>query len=315
MLFIFNETSKSQWKVSEKNPSFLRLENKQFPHLGFDILSRDIKLEDFNKDALDTSNSTKDLREAMSLPTAIRFETRGFKPFVIASKNEYNADIILASFDLEDDLRLINHFTKFAYVYDAIYDFDKHILHIIFSLNHTKPNSYLQEVFTDAKDEYVFRRCFRWNEREGKYTVNSRSMKIADVPKKGERGYFNTNDYSTNHTVYNISKYRPARPTNTVIIFKPSKVDECKKLLEDCKCHTERMNIMVAEKNFRKDIKNATERQHISAVTYYIDDMTSEEIREHRDEVLKNLSENRFANFFKLVYALGTDGKIIKLVL
>ena len=315
MIYIYNETAKAQWKIYEKNSSFLRLENKFDRKLGFDIRDIGLEREDFSDDALGTTNNTK-ITMLCDKKTSVVFERKALLPFVIAG-DKYNTDVIIATFDLSDGRRILNHRIREGNVYTYSYDLENQTFTVIFTLNTGKRSPSIQEIFRDEEHKMIYRKVIYWNDRQEEYGVNSRELTIAKLPPKGERGYINVNDESIdNGNGINIRCYTPSRPTWTVIVTKPSKVDDAKKILEERYHMTDnRLNLIVAKdsKELRDEARSLREKEHVKAVTYFIDNVDCEKLRADIDNYAAEIENNKFGTYFNKIFALTNDGMVSRL--
>lgn len=316
MIYVYNETMKPQWKVVEKNQTFLRLENQLNKRFGIDIYKGDLTIDDFNSGVLDSVNDTN-IKTLLDISTTVVFEKKALSPFILTNM-KYNNDIIIASFDISDGRKILNHRVRNGNVYAYTYDVSRGVFTIIFSLNIREESPSIQEIFKDANENIIYRRVIYFNSRSREYGISYREIDIDRVPKQGEKGYINITDESIdNGRNINIRTYTPNRPTYTFIITNVEKKDEVVELLEN-KYHiteSKQINLITIDniENIRDTMKNLREHDHIKAVTFYVDDYNTEELRENIEEVIEDLINTKCGSYFNKVFAMANDGLISRI--
>lgn len=316
MIYLYNETTKPQWDIVEKNNTFFRLENQTNKRFGIDFLKGDLSRESFNLDVLDTVNDVS-LNTLFNGTTTVVFEKKALTPFIINGLN-YNTDIIIATFDLSDGRRILNHRVRNGNVYSYMYDVNYGVFTIIFSLNTREDSPSIQEIFKDNENKMIFRRVIYFNGKNKEYGISYRALDIDRVPKQGEKGYININDESIdNGRNIKIRCYTPNRPTYTFILTNREKQDEVTDLLANKYKITENkhINLLILDnmETIRDTMKNLHEHDHIKAVTFYVDDYNTEQLRENIEEVVEDLINTKCGSYFNKVFAMANDGLISRI--
>ena len=320
MIFLFNETATPAWKLHQKNDSFLRIENTSFSKVGIDILKKMFNDDSFDSDRFNDVDMTRDfvdVTEKSGAHIALRFDKKTMKPFIIGSNKDFDANIMFLSLDLSDGKKVLNYSSRYAYIYDYVHDPKNNRFDMIFSLNNRDGNkASISVVFTDETGEHIISKNVYYNSTDNKFVVITRSIKKTNIPPKGQRGYINTEDRTDKNGRLRIFRYRPAIPTGLLVCVDPSKLDECKDIINNEHARDARDVTFVAEEDsgtLRNTLKTLNEKNRYQAVTYYIDNISTSEILDDRAATLDYLKEKYFSSFFNIVYAMGNDGRIARL--
>lgn len=327
MLYIYNENPEAQWEVYEKNSSFFRIANKSCERFGIDMLQDGIDITDFNQDALQTKNNLGMPVLMMDKPTMVLFERKKLRPFLKKASEKNAQDFIFASFDIRDGRRVINQYSKNAYIYLVRYDYFKHQFHMIFRLEHNKEKlldnnakTFLQTIFMDKEKEHVSLRHFHYNPVYDQYKCVYKTMRIEGMPPKDHHSYIDTTDRSRGDdgTIYDFRKYIPAKPSALIFLTNgDGGTETCKNFLRNMYRVDPSKYTFVSNDdtgNLRDKLKSLIEIEHLSAVTYFIDNMGYDEMKEKRHDIREQIDRDYFGLFFNTVMVMsGLDGKILRL--
>ena len=314
MILVYNENENSQWELTNRNNSFIRINNKNCS-FGLDLLADEFSESDFDINVLNSTDELRGPKVALTKNTIIRYDKIKLQPFIRASKNEFNTDVILASFDISAGERLINHSAFGIYISAFMYDYANKQLHAILSVDATAKNSFLELYFMSKDDSIAILRCLTYDSAEKRFKAIYRNKSINNIPPKGSKGYINTTDRSIDKYKYNLKCYIPSRPTYNVVI---SDLDQkniiCNALVERYKLNPEKTNFIVATgADLKVSIKDLVRYHGYVGITYYEPEMTVEEIKENRESYLATLNEEKYAKYFNVVFVMTNDGRVTRL--
>lgn len=313
MIQLFNETENPVWEMKKTSEKYYRIQTRNEPHFGIDIYADDIDIDKFDKSVLDTINDFKAPVTLYNGSTSQHFESKRLFPFIKAGKNNFNSTVVIAAFDISDGRRLINHYSRFAYLYDAYYDFDRKQLFMIFSFNNTPdPNRrcYLENVFESEDGKVASMKHFYLN--RGQVQIVTKQMSLENPIEKGKRGYIVTDDLSTNGgKCYNFKLFVPTKPTRNIFIESEDVREKMLEINRDKYGHNpDNTFVTVIDDNFREEAKRLSTENKIGAVTYYID-KPREEVNENQ-EILNKILNEYCGKFFRYIMILCSDGSVIR---
>ena len=314
MIQLYNETENPVWEIRKSSDKYLRIQTRVEPHFGIDVYTEGIDVDKIDESVLDTINDFKSPVTLYTGNTSQHFESKRLFPYVKASSKNFGSVIVLAAFDISDGKRLINHYSRFAYLYDAYYDYSRKQLYMIFSFNNTPDpdrRCYLENVFMSADGNVATMKHFYVN--RGEVSIVSKQMNMNTPVEKGKKGYIVTIDLSINDGKgYKFKKFIPTKPTRNIFI---EHADLKEKMFEINQSrygyNPESTFVTVIDENFRNEALRLSTEEKIGAVTYFID--------RPRDEVINNQElSNKILNeycgkFFKYVMILCNDGSTIRL--
>lgn len=314
MIQLFNETENPVWELKKTSEKYCRIQTRTEPRFGIDIYMENIDMDKFDMDVLNTINDFKAPVTLYEGSTSQHFESKRLFPYIKAGSKNFGSTIVLAAFDISDGKRLINHYSRFAYLYDAYYDFDKKQLYMIFSFNNT-PNPdrrcYLENVFISADDKTASMKHFYLN--RGEVQIVSKQMSMENPIEKGKKGYIVTIDMSVNNGKgYNFRLFVPNKPTRNIFIEHEDLKDRVLELNAERYGHSaENTFVTVINDGFREEAKRLSTEEKIGAVTYFID-KTKDEIVD--DQEIKSKILNEYCGkFFKYVMVFCSDGSVFRL--
>lgn len=315
MIFIYNETDNPQWKVYKKNDYFTRIESLTNPLVGINLRSKDFPIEDFDQDLLNETNTVYNPKGVLNKPTAIRYDPKTLQPSINATDKKYNYDIYFITYDISDGRRIISEKHNNAYIYSYSYDYDKQQLQVIFSLN-KKYKSYLEFILMSSDDKEVFLRHFMNQPHYKNSNMIYKSMKVEEnqIIKQGDKGYIDTTDNYADGHIFRLPLYMPNRPSRLIFINSEEEKQEVIDLVkEHYKFNTDKIifEVMTSE-NANTVAKKKAYDEMYSAATYYIPEMTKDELRKDRD-AKKTIIDDMYGKMFKRVVALCKDGYIVKI--
>ena len=314
MIQLFNETQNPVWELKKTSEKYYRIQTRNEPHFGIDIYAENIDIDKFDQNVLDTINDFKAPVTLYSGSTSQHFESKRLFPFIKAGNGNFNSTVVIAAFDINDGKRLINHYSRFAYLYDAYYDFDRKQLYMIFSFNNTpdpERRCYLENVFESADGKYASMKHFYLN--RGEVSIVSKQMSLENPIEKGKKGYIVTVDMSTNNGKgYNFKLFVPSKPTRNIFIENEDIKDRMFEINQNRYGYSpESTFVTIIDDNFREEAKRLSTEEKIGAVTYFID-KPREEISGNQELTSKILNEY-CGKFFKYIMILCNDGSVIRL--
>jgi hypothetical protein len=313
MILVYNENENPQWELVKKNNFFIRINNKNC-NFGLDLLSKEISESEIDTEALANNNELRAPKVVLNKNTIIRYDKIKLQPYIRTSQSDFNTDIILASFDISAGERLINHSAYGVYISQFEYDYEKHQLHVIISIDSTVENPYLEFYFMNKSENVAALHCLIYDSKTKEFKAIYRSKAINAIPPKGSRGYINTNDRSIDKTKYNIRCYIPSRPTNNIVINDPDEKNFiCNTLIEKFKLNPEKTNFILSKEDLKASLKDLVRYHGFVGITYYDGSKTAEEVKESRDTYLDKLNEEKFAKYFNVVFVMTNDGRVTRL--
>ena len=323
MIMIYNETENPMWELSEKNENYLQISNKLVPSFGIEVYRENFDKDKISEKALKTVNSLSDLSIAYKENTVVRFDRWQLTPLIRSAEGDFNTDIILASFDLnEDTRRLINLRNYHSYIYDFFYDYKNHHLFVIFSLNKTVQNACVEVLFEKETNEegnpLVFLKVFHLDRNKRTMRVSSRARNLKDIPDRGKPGYIRYEDRSIDKYEFKVRPYMPIRLTHCAIITeKDDRGFLTEEIIKENRINPENMIIIEppeeGEFAMRSILKDTVEIHRTTAITYILpkikkDDITSspDKFEEFKEHILKDM----YGDFFTRVLVMDGDKEV-----
>jgi hypothetical protein len=320
MLYLYNECDTPQWRLDKgHDDNHYRLTLIANEKFGIPITVDDGK---FDEDRLSSTNDGRNVQRIFSGKTAMRFSSRNLHPAIVESRNKFNSDIYLVSYNLEPGFELINQLRNQVYIYFQYYDPENQQLHMLLSFNTKKKGShpYVQDVLVNEEAGMVHMKHMFWSEKYGNVSVilNETSIEKAKQIKRGQRGYIDLTDRRKNGEQLKLENYIPMRPTRLVVVDNEQDVESLKNLIENkynIPADYTNYFIMGADekkKESLRELKKYTNagKDTYTAVTYFISKYNYDEMKEHIKDVSNDIDNNKLGKHFKIRLAMSSDGRI-----
>ena len=319
MIQLYNENEFPVWEMKQTSDKYHRIQTRVEPFFGIDVYSENLDMSKFNLSNLDTINDFKEPVVFYSGNTSQSFESKRLYPYIKDGNGNYNSNIVIAAFDMTDGRRLINHYSRYAYLYAAHYDYAKKQLYMIFAFNtgnDPERKCYLENVFMSEDGKMAYMRHFYLN--KGNIYVVAKQMDMENPIERGKKGYIVTTDLSINDGKdYAFKLFVPLKPTKNVFTFDSGNNETVINIYNERYNYTsDNVNIIsISNENgdstFRETAKNLAVESKVAAITYFVD-RPREAVTD--DQELANEILNKYCGkFFSHVMVLCNDGFVVKI--